>query len=56
MKEKKFKVYYNDDVNCPDIVFEADTLVECKEWIEEEFKGKIPVNDEFPCTEDVMCS
>ena len=56
MKETKFKVYYNDDVNCPAIVFEADTLVECKEWIAEEVKGKTPVNDEFPCTEDVMRS
>ena len=56
MKENKFKVYFNDDVNCPVIVFEADTLAECKNWIEEDLKGKTPVNDEFPCTEDVMRS
>lgn len=56
MKEKRFKVYYNDDVNCPAIVFEADTLAECKDWIEEDLKGKTPVNDEYPCTDDVMYS
>ena len=56
MKEKRFNVYYNDGVNCPAIVFEADSLVECKDWIEEDLKGKTPVNDEFPCTEDVMYS
>ena len=28
----------------------------CKDWIEEEVKGKTPVNDEYPCTEDVMRS
>ena len=56
MKENKFKVYYNDDVNCSSVVFEADTLAECKDWIAEEVKGKTPVNDEYPCTEDVMCS
>ena len=27
-----------------------------KIWIEEDLKGKTPVNDEFPCTEDVMYS
>ena len=56
MKENKFKVYYNDDVNCSPIVFEADSLAECKEWIAEEVKDKTPVNDEYPCTEDVMRS
>ena len=56
MKENKFKVYYNDGVNSPAIVFEAGTVTECKEWIAEQLKGKTPVNDEFPCTEDVMRS
>ena len=56
MKENKFKVYYNDGVNSPAIVFESGTVTECKKWIEEELKGKTPVNDEFPCTEDVMRS
>ena len=56
MKENKFKVYYNDDVNCSPIVFEADTLAECKDWIAKQLEGKTPVNDEYPCTEDVMRS
>ena len=56
MKETKFKVYFNDGVNCPAIVFEAGTVTEYEDWIEEELKGKTPVNDEFPCTEDVMRS
>ena len=56
MKEKTFKVYYNDDVNCPAIVFETDTLAECKDWIAKQLEDKTLVNDEFPCTEDVMRS
>ena len=56
MEEKIFNVYFNDGVNCPIIVFEADTLEECKDWIKEQLKGKTPVNDEYPCTDDVMYS
>ena len=54
MEEKKFNVYFNDDVNLPIIVFEADSLEECKDWIKEQLKGKTPVNEEYPCTDDVM--
>ena len=56
MKETKFNVYYNDGVNSPAIVFEAGTVTEYEDWIAEQLKGKTPVNDEFPCTEDVMRS
>ena len=56
MEEKKFNVYFNDEVNCPAVVFSADTLKECKDWIKDELKGKTPVNDEYPCTDDVMYS
>ena len=55
-KETKFKVYYNDGVNSPAIVFEARTVTDYKDWIAEQLKGKTPVNNEFPCTEDVMRS
>lgn len=56
MKEKKFNVYFNDEVNEPVVVFSADTLKECKGWIKEQLKGKTPINDEYPCTDDVMRS
>ena len=56
MEEKKFNVYFNDEVNCPVVVFSADTLKECKDWIKDELKCKTPVNDEYPCTDDVMYS
>ena len=56
MEEKIFNVYFNDGVNCPIIVFEADALEACQDWIKEQLKGKTPVNDEYPCTDDVMCS
>ena len=56
MEENKFNVYFNDDVNLPIIVFESDSLEECKDWIKEQLKGKTPVDDEYPCTDDVMCS
>ena len=40
MKETTFNVYFNDGVKSPIIVFEADTLADCKDWIEEQLKGK----------------
>ena len=55
-KETKFKVCYNAGANSPAIVFEARTVTDYKDWIAEQLKGKTPVNDEFPCTEDVMRS
>lgn len=56
MKIKKYIVYKNDEVNEPADVFSADTIAECKEWINEQLKGMTPVNEEFPCTDDVMYS
>lgn len=56
MEEKKFNVYFNDDVNCPAVVFSADTLKECKDWIKEQLKGMTPVDEEHQCTDDVMYS
>lgn len=56
MKENKFNVYFNDEVNEPVVVFSADTLKECKDWIKEQLKWKTPVNDEYPCTDDIMRS
>lgn len=43
MEKKKFIVYKNDEVNEPVDVFSADTIVECKEWINNELEGMTPV-------------
>ena len=56
MEKKKYTVYYDDEVNEVADVFSADTLEECKEWINEQLEGKTPVNEEYPCTDDVMYS
>ena len=56
MEKKKYIVYRNDDVNEPVDVFSADTIAECKDWIEKQLEGLTPVDDEHPCSEDVMYS
>ena len=56
MEKKKFIVYKDDEVNYPVAVFSADTIQECKDWINEQLEGMTPVNEEFPCTDDVMRS
>lgn len=56
MEKKKYIVYYNDKVNEVAEVFSAETLDACKDWINNQLEGMIPVNDEYPCTDDVMFS
>lgn len=56
MGKKKFVVYYNDEVNEVAEVFSADTLEECKHWIDLRLECRMPVDDEHPCTDDVMYS
>lgn len=56
MEKKKYIVYKNDEVNEVADVFSADTLEECKDWINEQLEGMTPVNEEYPCTDDVMRS
>ena len=56
MEKKKYIVYYNDEVNEPADVFSADTLEECKHWIDLLLEVKTPVDEEHPCTDDVMYS
>ena len=56
MKKKKYIVYYNDEVNEPADVFSADTIEECKQWIDAQLEGMTPVDEEHPCTDDVMYS
>ena len=43
MEKKKFIVYKDDEVNEPVDVFSADTIAECKEWINNELEGMTPV-------------
>lgn len=56
MEKKKYIVYYNDEVNEVVEVFSAETLDDCKDWINKQLEGMTPVNDEYPCTDDVMFS
>ena len=56
MEKKKYVVYYNDEVNEPADVFSADTIAECKDWIEKQLEGLTPVDEEHPCTDNVMYS
>lgn len=56
MEKKKYIVYYNDEVNEPADVFTADTLTECEQWIAKNVEGLTPVDEEHPCTDDVMYS
>ena len=56
MKKKKFVVYYNDEVNEVAEVFHAETLEECKHWIDSQLECMMPVDDEHPCTDNVMYS
>lgn len=53
---KKYTVYYNDKVNDAAEVFSAYTLEECKDWINKQLEGMTPVDEEHPCTDDVMYS
>ena len=56
MEKKKYIVYYNDEVNEPAEVFSADTITECEDWISDQLEGKTQVDEEHPCTDDVMNS
>lgn len=56
MEKKKFVVYYNDEVNEVVEVFRAETLEECKHWIDSHLECMIPVDNEHPCTDNVMYS
>ena len=47
MEKKKYIVYKNDEVNEPVDVFSADTIAECKEWINEQVEGLTPVTEQY---------
>lgn len=56
MEKKNYIVYKNDEVNEIVDMFSANTLEECKAWINGQLEGMIPVDEEHPCTDDVMYS
>lgn len=56
MGNKKYTVYYNDQVNEFANVFSSDSLGECMKWIDSQLECMTPVNEENPCTDDVMRS
>ena len=56
MEKKRYLVYLNDEVTFPIVVFSADTIAECKDWIEKQLEGLTPVDEEHPCTDNVMYS
>lgn len=56
MMNTKYTVYYNDEVNEIADVFSADTLEVCTDWINKQLTCMTPVNEDYPCSEDVMCS
>ena len=49
------QIYYNDGVDCV-CVHKCSTLVEAKEWIAHELKGRTMVDDDHQCSEDVLAS
>lgn len=53
---KKFNVYYNDDVITPVEMFSAETIEECKRWIEDKVSSLIPVDDDHKCSNKVFDS
>lgn len=55
-QQKKYVVYCNDEVNEMADVFRADTLEECQAWIDEDLRGRTPVDGDHPCTDDVFYS
>lgn len=53
---KKFVVYYNDGVNEMCDMFQSDSIDECKQWIADDAKGRIMVDDDHGCSDDVFYS
>lgn len=47
-------IYFNDGVQPSTCVHTCSTLEEAKQWISEQLKDYIVVDDNHKCTEDVM--
>ena len=56
MENKKFVVYYVDDVNLPADVYSADTLAMCIQYVDLQLLGCMRVDDEHPCSDSVFYS
>ena len=51
-----FCIYFNDEVNPSECGFSTATLSSAKRWVKEQLNGKVLVDDNRPCSEDVFCS
>ena len=49
-------IYFNDGVQPSTCVHTCRTLEEAKKWISEQLKGYTMVDDNHPCTDDVIAS
>ena len=49
-------IYFNDGVQPSTCVRTCRTIEEAKEWIKEQLKGYTMVDDNHPCTDDVIAS
>ena len=49
-------IYYNDGVQTSTCVRTCRTIEEAKEWISEQLKGYTMVDDNHPCSVDVIAS
>ena len=49
-------IYYNDGDQPSNCVRTCRTIEEAKEWISEQLKGYTMVDDNHPCTDDVIAS
>ena len=49
-------IYFNDGVQPSTCVHACSTIEEAKKWISEQLKGYTMVDDNHPCTDDVIAS
>lgn len=51
-----YKVYFNDEVSESVELASFEKLAEAKDYINDYLKGKILVDDDHDCTDDVFCT
>ena len=49
-------IFFNDGVQPATCVHRCGTIEEAKKWLSDQLKGFTMVDDDHPCTEDVMTS
>ncbi len=53
---KKYNIYFNDSVNDLAPLGTVDTLDEVRSFMDEELSGRMLVDDEHPCSDDVFAT